>query len=124
MSNIKELVQERNRLEEYIKAGAKDLRDKRKRKKTIDDILAKYMESNRLPGLKCTFENSKKNAIIAKQTTKRAYVKKDVRIQQCKQLLAANGIPPSAQEGLLNQLLETSKGPVIKKMVIESKKLK
>lgn len=124
MSNIKELVQERNRLEEYIKLRSKDLREKRKRKKDIDDILARYMESNRLPGLKCNFANSKKNAIVTKQANKREYVKKEVRIKQCRQLLAENGIPPSAQEGLLHQLLETSKGPVVKKTVIQSKKLK
>ena len=124
MSNIKELVRERNVLEESIKEKAKILRIHRKRKNELDTLIAKYMETNNLPGLKCDFNNSKKNAIITKERKKRAYVKKDTKMSQCRQLLKDSGIPSHAREHLLNQILETAKGPVIVEKTITSKRLK
>tara|TARA_Y100001958_G_C20867144_1_gene302922 strand:- start:42 stop:416 length:375 start_codon:yes stop_codon:yes gene_type:complete len=124
MSNIKELVRERNTLEETIKDKAKILRDLRKRKKELDSLLAKYMENNNLPGLKCNFENSKKNAIMTKEKKKRAYVKPETKRNQCKQLLKNSGIPTHLQDTLLHNLLETAKGPLIVEKTITSKRLK
>ena len=124
MSNIREIVRERNALESTIKTQAKKLSIHRKRKRELDAIIAKYMETNNLPGLKCNFENSKKNAIVTKERKKRAYVKKDTRMSQCRQLLKDSGIPHHAQENLLEKILETAKGPLVIEKTITSKKLK
>ena len=124
MSNIRDLVRERNTLEESIKEKSKLLRQQRKRKKELDTIIAKYMETNNLPGLKCSFQHSNKNAIITKEKKKRAYVKKDTRMSQCRQLLKDSGIPHNAQETLLNKILETAKGPLVVEKTITSKRLK
>lgn len=124
MPNIKDLVTERNSLENDIKTRAKTLRTLRKRKTELDAIIAKYMETNNLPGLKCEFENSKKNAIITKNVKRRRYVKKDIRMKQCKQLLKDCGIPQSARDSLLHNLLETAKGPIVLEKTITSKRLK
>tara|TARA_B100001093_G_C25944284_1_gene642202 strand:- start:84 stop:458 length:375 start_codon:yes stop_codon:yes gene_type:complete len=124
MSNIKEIVSKRNNLEELIKHKSKELRSFRKQKKELDSLLARYMESNNLPGLKCNFENSKKNAIMTKEKKKRAYIKPETKRLQCKQLLKNNGIPSHIQDTLLDSILETAKGPLVVEKTIASKRLK
>ena len=121
--NIKTLVSSRNALEMEIKGLSKILREKRKKKKEYDKIISDYMEKNNLPGLKCEFSNQKKNAIIPKKKIKRAYVNPNQKKKECKNILKNAGVIGDVDE-ILNQILETSKGPKISHVVLESKKLK
>jgi hypothetical protein len=95
-------------LKTEIAARSKELQTLRARQKRLEIAVADYIASTKQPGLR------HKNTVITAETRNhRAYKKLAQRKQDALDILSQNGI--SADEDLINQIIESLKGDPVQK---------